>query len=140
MAKVDFYLIDKPRFREQPLLLVCELCKKAFAAQLPTLVYCASQEQAEELDALLWEFEEDSFLPHQICGEPDDDVTAIVLVPPGMESPMRHLVINLRDEVVPRTAEMIKEVVAAEPDQREGSRRRWREYQQRGDMPRKLDM
>lgn len=140
MAKVDFYLITAPRFAEQPLLLACELAKRAFAAQLPTLVYCASQEQAEELDALLWEFEDDSFLPHQICGDADDDVTAILLVPPGADTPMRQLVINLRDEVVPRTAPMVKEIVAADAAEREGSRRRWKEYKDRGDELRKFDM
>ena len=38
MPRADFYLIDKPRFREQPLLLVCELAKRGFAANLPILV------------------------------------------------------------------------------------------------------
>ena len=28
MARADFYLIDKPRFRDDPLLLVCELVKR----------------------------------------------------------------------------------------------------------------
>ena len=31
MPRADFYLIDKPRFREQPLLLVCELAKRGLA-------------------------------------------------------------------------------------------------------------
>ena len=30
MPRADFYLIAKPRFRDDPLLLVCELAKKAF--------------------------------------------------------------------------------------------------------------
>ncbi|MHB8311448.1 MAG: DNA polymerase III subunit chi, partial [Metallibacterium sp.] len=30
MPQADFYLIDKPRFREQPLLLVCELARRAY--------------------------------------------------------------------------------------------------------------
>lgn len=140
MANADFYLIDKPRFREQPLLLVCELLKRAFAAEIPTLVYCASQEQAEALDELLWEFEDDSFLPHQICGDADDDMTAILLVPPAADTPKRKLVINLRDQAVEPGFEMIKEVIAADPKEREGSRLRWREYQARGDQVRKFDM
>ena len=32
MPRADFYLIAKPRFREEPLLLVCELARKAVAA------------------------------------------------------------------------------------------------------------
>ena len=38
MPRADFYLITTPRFREEPLRLVCELAKKAFNAGLPTLV------------------------------------------------------------------------------------------------------
>jgi len=46
MPRADFYLIDKPRFREQPLLLVCELARRAYAAQQPALVLVRDFEQA----------------------------------------------------------------------------------------------
>ena len=65
MPRADFYLIDKPRFREQPLLLVCELAKRAFAAQQPTLILTRDHAQAEAIDELLWAFDEDAFIPHQ---------------------------------------------------------------------------
>ena len=38
MPRADFYLIGKPRFRDEPLLLVCELARKAHDAGLWTLV------------------------------------------------------------------------------------------------------
>ena len=65
MPRADFYLIDKPRFREQPLLLVCELAKKAYAAELPTLILTRTLDEAEALDDLLWAFDADapSFVP-----------------------------------------------------------------------------
>ena len=44
MPRADFYLIQKPRFREEPLLLVCELARKAFDANLPTLVLARDAE------------------------------------------------------------------------------------------------
>ena len=50
MARADFYLIDKPRFRDDPLLLVCELVKKAYAAEQPTLILARTAEQADALD------------------------------------------------------------------------------------------
>ena len=50
MPRADFYLIDKPRFRDDPLLLVCELAKRAFASEQPTLILARSQDQAEALD------------------------------------------------------------------------------------------
>ena len=54
MARADFYLIDKPRFRADPLLLVCELTRRAFASGQPTLILVRSLDQAEALDARLW--------------------------------------------------------------------------------------
>lgn len=141
MPNADFYLIDKPRFRENPLLLVCELAKRAFDAQLPTLIHCRSREQAEQLDELLWEFDPDAFLPHQIAGDDEDDeITAILLVPPEFDAPMRALVINLRDSCPLGGFQSVKEVVAADASEREGSRARWKEYQARGYPLRKFDM
>lgn len=140
-ARADFYLIDKPRFREQPLLLVCELAKKCHAAGKPTLVLCATQEQAEELDDLLWAFEEDSFIEHQLAGLDEDDAEVPVLIaPPGIETPIRPMVINLRAETVPEGFERVLEVVPADAEARAPLRERWRQYLARGITPLKHDM
>ncbi|MBN8726648.1 MAG: DNA polymerase III subunit chi [Xanthomonadales bacterium] len=140
MARADFYLIDKPRFRADPLLLVCELVRRAFAAEQPTLVLARSIGQAEELDAKLWEFDEAAFIPHQIAGDEDDAVTAVLIVPPGTGTADRPLVINLRDECAPGLFERVLEVVPADEAQRAGSRERWKTYKQAGFELRKFDM
>lgn len=140
MPQADFYLIDKPRFREQPLLLVCELARKAFIAQQPTLILARDADQADALDELLWAFDEEAFIPHQLAGDDDDADAAVLIVPPGVETPDRPLVINLRATCAPGRYERVLEVVAAEPSEREGSRERWREYHQRGFQLRKRDI
>lgn len=140
MPRADFYLIDKPRFREQPLLLVCELAKRAFSAQQPSLILTRDFVQAEQVDELLWSFDEDAFLPHQLAGDDDDDNTAILIVPPGIETPDRPLLINLRESCPDGRYERVLEVVAADSNEREGSRLRWREYLQRGFEVSKFDM
>ena len=140
MPRADFYLIDKPRFREQPLLLVCELAKKAFAAQQPTLILTRDYAQAEALDELLWAFDDDAMIPHQLAGEDDDAQTAVLIVPPGIDSDDRPLVINLRETCPDGHCQRVLEVVAADPAERDGSRTRWREYQQRGFELHKNDM
>jgi DNA polymerase III subunit chi len=140
MARADFYLIDKPRFRDDPLLLVCELVKKAYAAEQPTLILARSAEQAEALDEKLWEFDDDSFIPHQLAGDDDDAITAVVIAPPGVATADRPLVVNLRDECAPGAFERVLEVVAADPAEREGSRVRWSEYKRRGFEVNKHDM
>jgi len=141
MPRADFYLIDKPRFRADPLLLVCELAKKAFAGEQPTLILVRSREQAEALDERLWEFDENAFIPHQIVGDGEDDaITAVLIVPPDVATPDRPLVINLRDECAPGLFERVLEVVPADEAERLGSRERWKTYKAAGFDVAKHDM
>ena len=143
MARADFYLIAKPRFRTEPLRLVCELARRAFEAEQPALILVRDPAQAEELDDLLWSFDPDAYLPHQIAGiaeVEDDEVTPILVVPPGVETPARPLVINLRDAAAEGDFQRVLEVVPADASAREPLRERWRAYQQRGFELSKHDM
>lgn len=131
--RADFYLIDKPRFREQPLLLVCELCRRALAEGAPTLVLVRDSAQAEALDELLWEFDPDTYLPHQIAGiDEDDEITPLLIVPPGTDYSLRQVVINLRDTPVPAPCPRVLEIVPPDPEARAPLRERWRAYQASG--------
>ena len=141
MPRADFYLIDKPRFREEPLLLVCELVRKAYAAELPTLVLARDTAQAEALDDLLWSFDPDEFLPHQIAGSDEgDDDTPILIATPEMDVPARPLLINLRDAAPAGSFERVLEVVPADPATRGPLRERWKHYQSLGFAVTKYDM
>ena len=140
MPRADFYLIAKPRFRADPLLLVCELAKRAFANGQSDLILARSLEQAELLDEKMWEFDADAFVPHQIAGDEDDAITPVLIVPPGVSTPHRALVINLRDEAVTGTFERVLEVVSDDAAQRAGSRERWKAYKAAGIEPVKHDM
>jgi DNA polymerase-3 subunit chi len=140
MPRADFYLIAKPRFSEQPLLLVCELARRAFAAQQPTVILTRDFAQAEALDDLLWSFDEDAYIPHQLAGDDDDAHTAVLIAPPGVDTAIRPLTINLREQCPPSCGERILEVVAADPAERDGSRLRWQEYRRLGFEVNKFDM
>lgn len=140
--RADFYLIQKERFREEPLRLVCELAKRAFANSLPTLVLVRDRAQAEELDDLLWSFEPDAFIPHQIAGEDmdEEEEADVLILPPDADAPMRPLVINLRDAAVEGGFERVLEVVPADPAARDPLRERWKQYKARGFELKKYDM
>ena len=141
MPRADFYLIDKPRFREEPLLLVCELARKAFDAGIPTLVLARDNAQAEAIDDLMWSFDPDAYLPHQIAGSDDEDeLTPILILAPDTDFPMRPMVINLRDAAVEGDFERVLEVVPADPAARAPLRERWKQYQARGLDLNKHDM
>ena len=140
MLRADFYLIDKPRFRDDPLLLVCELAKRAFDSGTPTLILARTLDEAERLDEKLWEFDETAFVPHQIAGDDDDAITPVLIVPPDMTTPDRALVINLREDCAPGLFERVLEVVPADENERLGSRNRWKTYKAAGFEVAKHDM
>jgi len=140
VARADFYLIQKDRFREEPLLLVCELARKAHDANLWTLVLARDDEQAQRLDELLWEFDADAYIPHQLAGDEEDELTPVLIATPESDTPMRALVINLRDEPVNGTFDRVLEVVPADDSARGPLRERWKQYQSRGLELKKYDM
>jgi len=141
MPRADFYLIAKPRFLDDPLLLVCELTRRAFDSGQPVLILVRDMAQAEILDERIWEFDENTYLPHQIAGlDEEDEDTPILLVAPETDVPDRPLIINLRDAPFRGTCERVLEVVPADPAAREPLRARWRDYQARGFELKKIDM
>jgi DNA polymerase-3 subunit chi len=141
MPRADFYLISKPRFREEPLRLVCELARKAHDANLWTLVLARDAAQAEALDDLLWDMGDDVFIPHQIAGvDVEEDEAAVLIAPPEVDAPLRPLVINLRDAAVEGGFERVLEVVPADDSARGPLRERWKQYKARGMDVNKYDM
>jgi DNA polymerase-3 subunit chi len=141
MPRADFYLISGPRFREQPLRLVCELARKAHDANLWTLVLARDAAQAEMLDDLLWDMGDEVFIPHQIAGmDVDEDEAAVLIAAPEVDAPLRPLVINLRDAAVEGQFDRVLEVVPADDDARGPLRERWKQYKARGLEVNKHDM
>ncbi|MBS0457114.1 MAG: DNA polymerase III subunit chi [Proteobacteria bacterium] len=141
MPRADFYLIAKPRFRDDPLRLVCELARKAHDSGSPTLILARDREQAEALDDALWAFDADAYIPHQIAGsDEDDDATPVLIAAPEGDAPGRTLIINLRDAAVTLPCERVLEVVPADESAREPLRERWKQYKARGFEVNKHDM
>jgi DNA polymerase-3 subunit chi len=132
MPQAEFYLITTPQFRDDPWRPICELAKRAFEAGEPALILTRSVDDAERLDELLWAFDAEAFVPHQIAGDEDDAITPVLIVPPGVTAAERALVINLREEPVAGRCQRVLELVPAEAAERAGSRKRWREYQAAG--------
>jgi DNA polymerase-3 subunit chi len=132
MPRADFYLVATPRFREEPLRLVCELARKAHDAGQWTLVLARDQAQAEEIDTLLWAFDEDAYIPHQLAGDEEDDLAPVLIATPEMDVPLRPLLINLRDAAVQGSFERVLEVVPADDSAREPLRERWKAYKALG--------
>ena len=140
MARADFYLIARDRFRAEPLRLVCELVRKAHDAGLWTLVLARDAAQAEALDDMLWDMGDDAYIPHQLAGDDEDELTPVLIATPEMDIPLRPLVVNLRDAAVEGAFERVLEVVPDDEAARAPLRERWKQYKARGLALAKHDM
>lgn len=129
MTEIDFYVLADadPRRRD---LLVCRLAEKAWT--LGHRVYIHAPDRAPQLDALLWTFRDDAFLPHALA---DDDAHAPIVIGDGDEPlDTRYLLLNLSDSVPSFFSrfERVAEIINDEPAVREAGRERFRFYRDRG--------
>jgi DNA polymerase-3 subunit chi len=139
MTLVGFYVVQTAAPGER-LQVAARLADKAFQRGHRIYVNAVDQQQAKELDALLWRFRPSSFLPHGLHGQESSDTIAIGW---GQE-PENHndLLINLQLEIPPFFSRFarVAEVVTQEPSSLEALRKSWRFYQERGYQLEKHDI
>jgi DNA polymerase III subunit chi len=136
VTQVDFYILandsDDARLR-----LACKIVDKATQLDHHVFVHSTSDEEARQMDELLWTFSQGSFIPHRIVRAelpepPREPVLIGVNQPPA---PGRwDVLVNLAAEVPEFFSryQRVAEVVDANPARREQSRERYRFYRDRG--------
>ena len=137
--QVDFYILaaEGP---EAPLRFACRLVEKAWGLGHQVHVHTPSAESARALDALLWSFRQESFLPHALAEEVDGEPVPPVRIGHGDAAPAHpgDLLVNL-DVAVPGFHDRfprVAEVVPAGEAARAAGRDRYRRYRDRGLEPR----
>lgn len=129
MTKIDFYQIEN---QETVLGFSCRLIEKIYRDGREVYVLAASLAEAEELDALLWTFRPDRFIPHALTRE---QTPAPVLIGHDGEPSNHHQVlVNLSGSVPDYFShfERVAEVVPPSEDSRESARRNYKFYKDRG--------
>ncbi|MBL4584775.1 MAG: DNA polymerase III subunit chi [Pseudomonadales bacterium] len=136
MKRVDFYLIAKNLSTHQ---FACRLINKAFNSGLTVRVELDTPEQARQLDALLWEYQSDTFIPHDL-GAPTSGAVPSVLISdlPRLAKPA-DMLLNLRSSTPEpeqgRAYQRIAEIVPDNPEEREQMRNHFRHYRTLGCTP-----
>ncbi len=133
MTRVDFYILATTDVASSE-RFACRLTEKAFLAGHRIYLNSTSQQQAEQLDQLLWTFRPGSFVPHCCTHARDEDVP--VLIGHGEEEPgeISDVLINLAEDTPSFFSRFrrVAEIVTQEPEQRAKGRQRYRFYQERG--------
>lgn len=134
--RVDFYLLSNPE-TEACWLFTCRLIEKAYLRGHRLFVLCANQQEAEYLDELLWTFQDDSFIPHNLQGEGPEPPPSVQI---GFEKEPRgfnDILINFADPV-PTYAQRFNrviEVIASNEEAKIMGRHHYRYYQAKGCTP-----
>jgi len=141
MTQVDFYVLETPGHGDR-LQLCCRLAEKAWSQGHRILVHCASAEEAQRLDRLLWVFRDQSFVPHGRLGEVDPGLTPVLIAHAGESGDEHDVLINLAPDgpTEPARFGRICEVVGADEDTKRRARLRWRNYADAGLTPTKHDL
>ena len=106
MTEILFYhLENQPLERVIPVLL-----EKTLQRGWRAVVETGSRERAEALDATLWTYRDDSFLPHAIAGEPNDGEQPI-LITTDAGNPNAANVRFFVDRAVPKSADGYQRIV-----------------------------
>ena len=116
------------------LLYVCKLVEKGFKQKIqPIYIHTNNQQQAEQLDKLLWTFKQDSFIPHAIVGASDLDSPVQI----GWKENHFHpaeAIVNLSEEIPISYLESkkIHEIIDDDEVKKNKARDRWRNYKSEG--------
>jgi len=139
VTRVGFYVVQSNDYGQR-LHVAARLADKAFAQGHRIYINAPDENQARELDQLLWSFRPSSFLPHGLEGQEHSESIAIGW---GQE-PSSHndLLINL-DLEIPKffsRFHRVAEVVTQDPNSLAALRKSWSFYKERGYQLEKHDL
>ena len=131
MTQVDFYILPSadPGAR---LDFACKLTDKAWRLGHKVYLHCSDAAQREDLEARLWRFKGEAFVPH---GNAEDDVDAPVVLGLGDDAGAHQdLLVNLDLRIPPffKNFARVAEVVVEDPAIRLAARESFRFYREQG--------
>ncbi|WDE11415.1 DNA polymerase III subunit chi [Thalassomonas haliotis] len=132
-TQVTFLLLNETSDNTDPLFHACIQAAKCYRRSQRVFIYTTNREQALEVDELLWSFDPDSFVPHNLIGEGPKNGAAVEI---SWQAPAnrRAVLINLTS-TVPNFANQFSHIidfVPADEAQKQQARDRFRTCRQWG--------
>jgi DNA polymerase III subunit chi len=136
MTRIDFYVLNSASDGGKD-TAVCRLAQKAFASGHRIYIRTPDNAAAQRLDALLWTFNQGSFIPHAIHPADPKEEFAVLIGNDEPPAEFSDILIQLAPE--PPAAfdrfQRVLEVVGADEDDKQQGRNRFRFYRERGCTP-----
>lgn len=132
-SQVIFQVINDDALTQDHLQLACMQAADCFRNNQRVFIFTDDQKSSHAIDELLWAFDADSFIPHNLPGEGfrEGSPVEISWQPPANR---RQVLINLSSEV-PHFAGQFSQIFDFVPTQetlKQQARLRYRAYQQLG--------
>ena len=130
--RVNFYLLPQ-NTETARCQFACRLADKLLRGGHGVQLHAATEEEARELDALLWSYPAEGFVPHTLAdGSPPAAATAVITW--GDQQALAPCLLNLATAMppFPERFETIAEFVLNDEAARALSRQLWNDYRQRG--------
>jgi DNA polymerase III subunit chi len=136
-GRVDFYILEgqSPSGR---LKLACKLAEKAYLAAQTVLVWHTDPVELKAFDALLWTFNDGSFVPHEALPENGASSDSPVLLSSGVTpSADVDIIINLAPDLPPCVSltRRVVEIIDGDDTRRRAGRARFKAYRELGVQP-----
>ena len=130
MPKIDFYVIND----KSHLDWICRLTEKAYKNKHRIYIHTNNQNDAHQLDELLWTYREDSFLPHNLVGEGPETAPPIQIGFKNKPENHRDILLNL-NQIIPEFYThfaRVLEIVPCDAESQTISREHYRFYRAAG--------
>ncbi|TCI04919.1 DNA polymerase III subunit chi [Corallincola luteus] len=136
MTQVVFYLLpEDPQAPSAPALLLsaCRLAERCYLDKEKVYILAADRAQAEAVDELLFGFDPDSFVPHNLAGEGPAGGAPVEI---GCDAPkgQRTVLINLCPQMPSFAVKsrLIIDFVPADATNKQLARERYKQYRTAG--------
>ncbi len=137
MPRVDFYILEEADAAARR-RLACRLAEKAFAQSHRVLILTADEEEARQLDDLLWTFRDRSFVPHELTAPGRTSAVPVLIgTTESASGAGADILINVSDRMPEDLARFsrVVEAVDGEPGRLKAGRERYRSYRELGFAP-----
>lgn len=133
MTEIFFYILEDER-QDADLHFACRLAEKAYNEGHRIYMHVPDARQAQNMDRLLWQFRQGSFVPHANLSQldPHDDLTPVIIgcqePPPGMDD----FLINIGGTVDTFFSRFIRHNEIVSSEHLAAARQKYRFFRDRG--------
>ena len=142
MTAIDFYILSAQE-PQQRLDFACRLVEKAYRRRCKVYIHLDNDAEAKAFDELLWNYRENSFIPHGLVGSDDLEENCPVYIGSGdQQAPHFDVLLNLATEIPATFArhKRLLEIVIQQDAVLAATRLHYKFYKERGYPINNIDM